>query len=104
VATVSHELRTPLASLRGFSELMLKREFNEGKRREFLGIMQKETIRLTELINNFLDLQKMEWGRQIYEPVDVDLPSVLQEVLALFEGGNERHRFSSEVDPQLRPV
>src|SRR4051812_43338726 len=67
VATVSHELRTPLASLRGFSELMLKRDFSEEKRREFLGIIQKETVRLTELINNFLDLQKMEWGRQTYD-------------------------------------
>jgi len=104
VATVSHELRTPLASLRGFSELMLKREFNEEKRREFLGIIQKETIRLSELINNFLDLQKMEWGRQSYEPVNVDLGAVLQESLALFEGGNQSHRFALEIDPVLRPV
>jgi PAS domain S-box-containing protein len=104
VATVSHELRTPLASLRGFSELMLKREFSEEKRREFLGIIQKETIRLSELINNFLDLQKMEWGRQTYEPVNVELKPLLQESLALFEGGNERHRFILEVDPDVRAV
>ena len=104
VATVSHELRTPLASLRGFSELMLKREFSEEKRREFLGIIQKETIRLTELINNFLDLQKMEWGRQSYEPVNLDLAPVLQESLALFEGGNQSHRFTLKFDPAMRPV
>jgi PAS domain S-box-containing protein len=104
VATVSHELRTPLASLRGFSELMLKREFNEPKRREFLGIMQKETIRLSELINNFLDLQKMEWGRQSYELTNVDLVPILQESMAFFEGGNEHHRFALEFAADLRPV
>src|SRR4051812_23735358 len=104
VATVSHELRTPLASLRGFSELMLKREFNQEKRREFLSIIQKETIRLSELINNFLDLQKMEWGRQTYELANVELASLLRESFALFEGGNERHHFVLEIDPQMRAV
>ena len=104
VATVSHELRTPLASLRGFSELMLKREFGEEKRREFLGIIQKETIRLSELINNFLDLQKMEWGRQTYDPTQIELGPLLQESLALFEGGNQHHRFTLEIAADLRPV
>src|SRR3954462_13297603 len=104
VATVSHELRTPLASLRGFSELMLKRSFSEEKRREFLGIIQKETIRLTDLINNFLDLQKMEWGRQSYDPSNVELGALLQESVAVFEGGNEHHHFFLELDPELRAV
>jgi len=104
VATVSHELRTPLASLRGFSELMLKRSFTEEKRREFLSIIQKETIRLCDLINNFLDLQKMEWGRQTYDIASLDLLRVLQESLALFQGGNERHRFRLDIAADLPPV
>jgi len=104
VATVSHELRTPLASLRGFSELMLKRSSSEEKRREFLGIIQKETIRLSELINNFLDLQKMEWGRQTYDITTLDLGRVLQEATAVFQVGQERHRFSVDVGIRLRPV
>jgi len=104
VATVSHELRTPLASLRGFSELMLKRSFSEEKRREFLGIIQKETIRLSDLIHNFLDLQKMEWGRQHYDIISLDLRRILEESLAVFQGGNERHHFSLDVAPDLRPV
>jgi PAS domain S-box-containing protein len=104
VATVSHELRTPLASLRGFSELMLKRSFSEEKRREFLGIIQKETIRLSDLINNFLDLQKMEWGRQTYDITTFDLGRVLQEATAIFQVGHERHRFSIDLAIRLRPI
>ncbi|MFL6300302.1 MAG: response regulator [Terriglobales bacterium] len=104
VATVSHELRTPLASLRGFSELMLKRSFSEEKRREFLGIIQKETIRLSDLINNFLDLQKMEWGRQTYDITTLDLGRVLQEAIAVFQVGHERHRFSVDARVGLRPI
>jgi PAS domain S-box-containing protein len=104
VATVSHELRTPLASLRGFSELMLKRSFSEEQRREFLAIIQKETIRLSDLINNFLDLQKMEWGRQTYDITTFDLGRVLQEATAIFQVGHERHRFSIDLAIRLRPI
>ena len=104
VATVSHELRTPLASLRGFSELMLKRSFTKEQRREFLAIIQKETIRLSDLINNFLDLQKMEWGRQTYDMTTLDLGRVLQEAIAVFRVGHERHCFSVDVPTRLRPA
>ena len=66
VSTVSHELRTPLTSLRGFTELMLTREFPVDQQHRFLTIMNDETTRLTDLINNFLDLQRIESGRQLY--------------------------------------
>ena len=66
VSTVSHELRTPLASLRGFTELMLNRNYPRAKQQEFLSIMHSESLRLTNLINDFLDIQRMESNRQIY--------------------------------------
>jgi PAS domain S-box-containing protein len=62
VAMVSHELRTPLASLVGFTELLLSREVSEAQRKQYLETMLHEGRRLTELINDFLDLQKMEGG------------------------------------------
>ena len=60
VSTVSHELRTPLASLRGFAELMLEREFTLAQQREFLTIIQKESIRLTNLMST---RKHKVWGR-----------------------------------------
>jgi PAS domain S-box-containing protein len=101
VSTVSHELRTPLTSLRGFAELMLRRDFAPSKQREFLSIIHKESIRLTNLINDFLDIQRMESGRQVYHFEALELPGFLRETLALFltEGG--RHRFHLALPARL---
>jgi signal transduction histidine kinase/DNA-binding response OmpR family regulator len=62
--TVSHELRTPLTSIKAFAEILID---NEGEdletQMEFLGIINKESDRLTRLINNLLDLSRIEAGR-----------------------------------------
>src|SRR5438477_4928002 len=84
VNNVSHALRTPLASLRGFSELMLAREFPPEKQREFLEIMHKESTRLSDLINNFLDLQRMEAGRQMFHFEPLDLAALLKDRAVFF--------------------
>jgi PAS domain S-box-containing protein len=76
VSIVSHELRTPLVSLVGFAELMLARDFAEAERREFLTIMLREGQRLGALINDFLDLQRMESGRLQIVPEANDLREI----------------------------
>ena len=93
VSTVSHELRTPLASLRGFAELMLTREFPPAQQRQYLTIMEKETIRLSTLINDFLDLQRIESGHQTYHFESIDLVPLLNEALALFSFDKTKHAF-----------
>jgi PAS domain S-box-containing protein len=77
VSVVSHELRTPLASMVGFAELLLVRPFEEPERREFLTIMLEEGRRLTALINDFLDLQRMESARQAVSAEPTDVGSVI---------------------------
>lgn len=63
VSTVSHELRTPLTSIRSFSEILLDNPaLGEEQRQEFLRIIVKESERLTRLINDMLDLAKIESG------------------------------------------
>jgi PAS domain S-box-containing protein len=104
VSTVSHELRTPLTSLRGFTELMLTRDFPADQQRRFLTIMNDEAARLTDLINDFLDLQRIESGRQTYVFSDVDLLSLLQEAVAPFVNVAEKHRFHLAVPNSLPPV
>ena len=78
VSVVSHELRTPLASIVGFAELLLSRTFAADEQREFLEIMLEEGHRLTALINDFLDLQRLESGRQEIRPVPTALGPLLQ--------------------------
>ena len=64
VSTVTHELRTPLTSIRAFTEILLDDpEVELGQRKKFLGIITKETERLTRLINQVLDLAKIESGK-----------------------------------------
>ena len=64
VSTVTHELRTPLTSIRAFTEILLDDPDVElEQRKKFLGIITKETERLTRLINQVLDLAKIESGK-----------------------------------------
>lgn len=98
--TVSHELRTPLASLRGFSELMLTRDFSPEERRQFLTIIHNEADRLTTLINNFLDLQRIEAGRQTYTFTYLTLKPLLCDAVAAFTGQGT-HAFHLNVPDTL---
>ena len=66
VSTVSHELRTPLSSVLGFTELLLNKQLKPDKQVRYLKTIYKEAKRLTNLINDFLDLQRMESGDQVY--------------------------------------
>jgi PAS domain S-box-containing protein len=104
MSTVGHELRTPLTSLRGFAELMLEREFSPDKRQRFLSIIHGETVRLTNLINDFLDLQRMESGRQIYHLDCVDLLELLRGSIALFQQTDGKHPLRLEVPDTLPPI
>ncbi len=83
VATVNHELRTPLTSIRTFSEILRDHpDLPLAERREFLGIVVGETERLTRLINELLDLSKIEAAGLPPSLPPVDLGEVLRECAA----------------------
>jgi two-component system sensor histidine kinase VicK len=88
VSTISHELRTPLASLRGFAELMLTRKFSLEQQRAFLSIIHDESKRLTNLINDFLDLQRIEAGRQEYHFKAINVLALASETVAVFQANS----------------
>jgi PAS domain S-box-containing protein len=104
VATVSHELRTPLASLRGFAELMLSRVYPPAQQREFLRIIHQEAMRLGKLIDDFLDLQRMESGRETWTLEPVDLRPALDETVALLAPTSGKHTLRLDVPPELPRV
>jgi signal transduction histidine kinase len=76
VATVSHELRTPLGFIKGYATSLLRDDANwdEDTRREFLTIIDEETDRLKELIDNLLDSSRLQSGtlRMEFQPVRID--------------------------------
>jgi signal transduction histidine kinase len=80
ISTVTHELRTPLTSIRAFSEMLHEDpEIGEKDRMRFLGIIVGEAERLSRLINQILDLAKLESGRADWTSVEVDLAQVIRE-------------------------
>ncbi len=80
VSNVSHELRTPLALIRMYAEtLEMGRVKNDGKREEYYQIINKESERLTRLINNILNFSRIESGQKEYSFQKVDLNTVIKE-------------------------
>lgn len=81
VSTVSHELRTPLSSVLGFTELLLSKSMKPEKQLKYLETIHKEAKRLTDLINDFLDLQRMESGTQLYNAEKINLSETVLSVI-----------------------
>ncbi len=81
---VSHELRTPLTSLVGYSKLLQSYKLPQEKQLECLGIIDKEANRLLDMINDFLDISKIEAGKLNLTFHDIDINQIINEVLPLF--------------------
>lgn len=80
ISTVTHELRTPLTSIRAFSEMLQEDpKIDLAQRARFLGIIVSETVRLSRLINQILDLAKLESGRAEWTVAAVDVAEVVRE-------------------------
>jgi GAF domain-containing protein len=85
LANMSHELRTPLNAIIGFSEVLSERMFGEinDKQAEYLSDILESGRHLLSLINDILDLSKIEAGRMELEPSEFDLPSAIENTLIL---------------------
>jgi len=82
MSTVTHELRTPLTSIRAFSEILLEDpRIQLSERKRFLSIVVKETVRLTRLINQMLDMAKIESGNAEWRSSLLDLNEVAAEAV-----------------------
>ena len=80
MSSVTHELRTPLSSIRAFSEILHDDpDIEVAERMRFLGIIVSETERLTRLVNQVLDLAKIESGSAEWAMTEVDLAAVVRE-------------------------
>lgn len=86
VANVSHEVRTPLAGIIGFSELLLGREFQPGERRRHLETIHGEALRLSSLVDDFLDLQGVDQARFRMVPTKVDVRDVVRQQASVYTG------------------
>ncbi|CAN7701381.1 sensor histidine kinase [Variovorax sp. LjRoot290] len=82
MSSVTHELRTPLTSIRALAELMLDDPaMDTGQRQHFLGLVVTETERLTRLVNQVLDMAKIESGVAEWRSTEVDLRALVQQAV-----------------------
>ncbi len=81
LANVSHEIRTPLGAILGFSELLLDPRLADDDRRQYVETIVRNGRDLTRLVDDVLDLSKVEAGRLEIEPLPFALPAFLDEIL-----------------------
>jgi len=107
ISTVSHELKTPLTSMKGSLQLILGRE-NKGSdmERELLRVCLRNTDRLIRLINDILDISKIESGRVDFEMKTDSIEKIVIESIDEISGFAKEHgvRVVQDLDPGLPPV
>jgi signal transduction histidine kinase len=105
LANMSHELRTPLNAVIGFSEVLLQRMFGElnDKQDEYLKDIYASGQHLLSLINDILDLSKIEAGRMELAPAPFHLPTALENAVTLVKERASRHGIALQldIDPRL---
>jgi signal transduction histidine kinase len=105
LASMSHELRTPLNAIIGFSEVLTERMFGDlnDKQEEYLKDIYASGQHLLSLINDILDLSKIEAGRMELELTDFDLPTAIESALMLVRerAGRRRLTLHTAVDARL---
>ena len=100
LASMSHELRTPLNAVIGFSDVLLERMFGELNERqeEYVRDIRDSGRHLLELINEILDLSKVEAGRMELELGTMSLPDLLEQSLAMVRERATRHGIAISLD------
>ncbi len=102
VSITSHELRTPLTALQGFSELLLSRKVDANVQKSWLALINKESVRLSALVGELLDLSRIESGRLSLSLSVVNIGELLEDVANLWSrhDGGRRH-FHIRLAPDL---
>jgi len=100
VAAVSHDLRTPLGFIKGYVTTLLREDaqWDSKTSNEFLSIIDDETDRLTELINNLLDSSRLQTGTLPIDPQPVQLGALLRDFVQRVSSGNYNLQFCTEID------
>jgi signal transduction histidine kinase len=106
VSMVSHELRTPLTSIKAYVDTLQRQDvrFDEETRVSFINVIARETERMTRLINDILDLSRIEAGRLDLKPTLVDLPALISRVVARLEPQLVNHRIALDMPEDMEPV
>ncbi|MBX3065308.1 MAG: PAS domain S-box protein [Anaerolineae bacterium] len=106
LAIISHELRTPLSSIKGFVTTLLAKDvrFDEQTQREFLTIADAEADKLTHLIDDLLDLSRLQVGKLTIETKMQSIYSILDTARVEMDILAHNHHLSIDLSSNLPPV
>lgn len=86
LSTAAHELRTPMSSIYGYSELLLARKFSEQQQREFHEIIHKQAAMVSDILNELLDLQRIESRRgKDFVIAQIEISNLINETVNMFK-------------------
>ncbi len=97
LANVSHDLRSPLTSIHGYVEAILDGTIPGEKADRYLQITQEQTVRLMKLVNDLLDMSKIESGQFDVQPAEFDLAETVRLLLARMESTFRHHGVRYEI-------
>jgi PAS domain S-box-containing protein len=104
VSVVGHEFRTPLTVIQGFSQMLATEEFSPAEIREYAQDIFEESNRLTRLITDMLDLDRMESGHMSLNVVEVSLNDIAAEVAERSVANAPLHRLDLQLAPGVPPL
>jgi len=81
LSQVSHEVRTPMASIRSFSEILLEDDLEDAQRHRFVSTIHQESMRLTKLLDEILDLSALERGERPWDNMHLDAEAALERAI-----------------------
>jgi len=94
ISTVSHELRTPMSSIRGLTEVLQEGKIKDkAKNEEIIRLVASESSRLTRLLHNILDFGRIEQREKTYDFQNIEIRSIIEEVIKLFAYILEKDNF-----------
>ena len=101
ISVISHEVRTPLACVMGYASLLQARPQDDETRQRYLAIISDEARRLEALVDELVDIRRIEQGRLELDPRTFDLGALLEEQVWTFSGRSDRHsiRFDAPEGP-----
>jgi two-component system phosphate regulon sensor histidine kinase PhoR len=105
VANVSHELKTPVTSIKGFAETLLDGAlYNHRSAEEFVNIINEEADRLSRLVNDLLELSRIEFRDVEPQLIPLDLTSEIKKIIDLLEPRFRKKRLSLKAELPKQPV
>jgi len=104
VSVASHELRSPLTSVLGYTELLISKDPPEATRKQWLDHVRENSQKLTDMVDDLLDVTRIQSGRVIMKLEEVNLSEILKKCMAIAQESSSKHDFTSDIETDLPAV